>query len=122
MMLATPVRSRAWSSTSSTLAFSVATAASAGDMDLRREPRRLPGEHHFGAAAWRRDDCQRRADLVRALLHARHAEARTRLIPHDAAAVVGDRQAKADRLDCRSADGDAFRARVTHRVGECLLR
>src|SRR5689334_17649983 len=112
MMLATPVLSSAWSSTSRTRAGSdFAAVGSTGNMDLRRQRRRLPGEHDLGAVPRCGDDRQRGPDFFGALLHAGHAEARWRPVAADPAAVVGHRQAHADRLIGNRADGDAPRAR-----------
>src|SRR6187399_522936 len=93
MMLATPVRSSAWSSTMRTLAGITATETTSG---MRRtwngERRRLPGEYDLGALARCRDDCQRGADALGTLLHAGHTEAAILPIARDAAAIVGHRQ------------------------------
>src|SRR5512138_1272498 len=108
MMLATPVRKSAWSSTSSTVAFSVMAAASAGNVHLRRKVRRLPGEHDLSAAAWRRNDRQRRPDAFRTFLHARHPEAAGRLPVRNAAAIICNRQPHADGSDAGRADGNSL--------------
>src|SRR5688572_4702137 len=105
MMFATPVLSSAWSSTTSTRAWPAAPAtASVCNMDLRGQRRRFPGQHDFGAVARRRDDRQRRADSLRTLLHAGHAESAGGPLPGDPAAVVGDREAEAKRSDGRCLD------------------
>src|SRR5262249_32505751 len=81
MMLATPVRSSAWSSTTSTVALTGSPAVeSTGNMDPRRQRGRLPRQHHFGAAARSGDDGERRADACGAFLHAGHPEARGGLL------------------------------------------
>ena len=56
-----------------------------------REGRRLPRQHDLGARARRRHHGERRADPIRALLHARQAEAAAAVHVVDAAAVVGHR-------------------------------
>src|SRR5438105_737211 len=131
MMLATPVRSSAWSSTSMTVAFFAATPRlaslargepSTGNVHLQRKVRRLPCQDDFRPAARRGHDGERCANPLRALLHARHPEAARRLSVRDAAAIVRNRQTHADRAHGRGADGDAPRARMPHRVAERLLR
>ncbi len=91
--------------------------------DLRRQRRRLPRQHDFGAAARRGDDGQRRADALGALLHAGHAEARpTRVraaMPRPSSAT--DSRKPIERTRGR-ADRDPARARVAHGVGQRLLR
>src|SRR5580765_6228919 len=128
MMLATPVRSRAWSSTRSTrerccvAVGAAAVMASAGNVHLRRQGRRLPREDDLGSVPRSRDNGERRADPFRALLHAGHAEPGRRAIACDAAAVVSHRQPKTDRLNRRRANRDPPRLGVTHGIGERLLR
>src|SRR5688572_27245998 len=119
MMLATPVRSSAWSSTSSTLAR--AARGSVAGMDLRRQMRRFPGQHYFSAAARRRDDRQRGADAVGPFLHARHAEATGRAFTRNAAAVVGNGQTQPERVRRRGADRDPVGAGVPYGIGQRLL-
>src|SRR4030095_4912826 len=98
MMLATPVRSSAWSATRSTLDRAAATdVTSAGDMDLGRQRRRLPGEDDLRAVAGRRDDRQRCADPLGTLVHAGHAEPVGRRLLRDAAAVVSDGKPDSER-------------------------
>src|SRR6185436_11498516 len=119
MMLATPVRSSAWASTSSTRAG--AAAMSACNVYLRRQRSGIPGQHYLRPVARRGDHGQRGADAVGALLHAGHAEAGRHRIARDAAAVVGDREAESHRLRGRGAHGDAARARVADGVVQGLL-
>src|SRR4029453_17032420 len=123
MMLATPVRSSAWSSTRSTRASPDAPdVESACNMDLRRQGRWFPCEHDFRAIAWRRHDRQRGTDTLGSLLHPNHPEPGVRRIPADAAAVVSDREAQPDRLHSRCANLDAARARGTNGIRQRLLR
>src|SRR3954454_3110474 len=110
MMLATPVRSSEWSSTTRTRARpgvpSIAARAATGRDSaiaigrlLRAgngEGRRLPGEHDLGAGARRGHEGQRGADALGALAHAGHAEAAGPEVAGDAAAVVAHRQAESD--------------------------
>src|SRR5262245_5920771 len=99
MMFATPVRSSAWSSTSSTLdAAAAPDAISADSMDLRRQRRGFPREDDLGPAARRGDDRERRADALRSLLHARHPESGRRFTS-DSPPIVRHRQAEPNRLD-----------------------
>ena len=95
MMFATPVRTRAWSSTTRTRRLgggghrglrghhdgSPAATDALGQELGDRERRRLPGEDDFGAGTRRGHDGQRGADAIGALLHARHAEAASRGVP-----------------------------------------
>ena len=129
MMLATPVRSSAWSSTTSTprrgdagagaVRRRVSWAASAGlgienDGGSQASTTSVP-------RARRGDDGQRRADALGALAHAGHAEAGPAARRRDAAAVVGHRQAEADAAHARGVHGDAPRPRVPDGVGQRLL-
>src|SRR3982750_2380964 len=99
-MLATPVRSSAWSSTTSTAARAVLTAgetsASSIGLSWNGEGRRFPREHHFGAGARRGHDRERGADPFGALLHAGHSEAGIAMFPRDAAPIVSHREPEAD--------------------------
>src|SRR5689334_21391182 len=122
MMLATPVRSSAWSSTSSTVAFRVMTTASAGNVHLRRKVRWLPGEHDFGSAARRRDDRQRGADALRTFLHARHAEAAGCMTVRDPPTIVCNRQPDTNRSDGGRTERNPLRPRMPDGVAQRLLR
>src|SRR5436305_9981811 len=112
MMLATPVRSSAWSSTTSTRATAATTTRGSAIMDCLlgardRERRRLPGEHDLGAGPRRGHEGQRGADALGALAHAGHAEAAGAEVARHPAAVVGHRQAEADAADGSRAHHDA---------------
>src|ERR1043166_2071805 len=120
MMLATPVLSSAWSSTSMTVAG--LTDVSDGNVHLRGQRCRLPGEDHFRTFPQPRHDRERRADPIRALLHAGHSKpGRGGLVGNHPAAVVGDGQAEADGPIGLGANRDSLRARVAYRVGERFL-
>src|SRR4030095_8424257 len=122
-MLATPVLSSAWSSTSSTRARTAGlTRASAGNVHLHGQRRGIPGDDDLGAFARPGDDGQRGADALGALLHAGQAEPRRRLVADHAAAVVGDREADADRLHGRGPHRDPARPRMADGIGERFLR
>src|SRR6186713_2748091 len=110
MMLATPMRNRAWSSTSSTLFLAGALAAapaSAGDMNLGGPRDRRPRQHDFGAVPRRGHDGQRGADAVGALLHAGQPESRRGSLVRHAAAIIGHRQPETDGLYRRGSNHDA---------------
>src|SRR5688500_17476274 len=100
MMLATPVRRSAWSSTRRTLALPVGVVtvasptASTNCLDLGGQRRGLPRQHDLRAAARRGDDGQRRADAIGALLHAGQPESRPRPIAWIAAPIVGHRESQ----------------------------
>src|SRR6188474_1592422 len=112
MMLATPVRSSAWSSTSSTVAFRVMTTASAGNVHLYRKVRWLPGEHDFGSAARRGDDCQRGADAFRTFLHAGHPEAARCVTVRDPATIVCNGQPDTNRSHGGGTERNPLRPRM----------
>src|SRR5438045_9607844 len=106
MMLATPVRSSEWSSTTRTRAGPGTTPAAAprdSTIAIGRslcswycKRRRLPGEHDLGAGPRRGHERQRGPDALGALAHAGHAEAAGAEVAGDPAAVVGHRQAEPD--------------------------
>src|SRR6187402_3058968 len=124
MMLATPMRNRAWSSTSSTLFLAGALAsapASAGDMQLGRPRDRCPREYDFGAVPRRGHDGERGADAVGALLHAGQPESRRGSLLRHAAAIIRHRQPEADGLDRRGPNHDAPGVRVTHGIRQRFL-
>src|SRR5262249_16453283 len=122
MMLATPVRSSAWSSTTSTVERPAVWMTSADHMDLCGQRCRFPGEHDLRPAARRRDDGERGADALGTLLHARHAEARRRRVARNPAPIVGNREAKAERANGRRANRDPARAWVLARIRQRFLR
>src|SRR5712672_4028151 len=96
MMFATPVRRRAWSSTTRT------RARSGGMFKCRyRERRRLPRHDHFRSRPWCGDDGEGGADAIGPLVHADQAEADTLALAGKAAAVVGHRETEADGPDGR---------------------
>src|SRR5262245_56172621 len=97
MMLATPVRSNAWSSTRSTRARSC-VCESGTSVNLRRQRGGIPRQDDFRAVAWRGHDRERGTDAIGALLHARHAESAGRGLVADPSSIIGDRQTDADRL------------------------
>src|SRR5687767_1512672 len=122
MILATPVRTSAWSSTTSTVAFAAATAElSAGDMDLCWKSGRFPGKDDLGTPARSGHDRQRRANALGPFVHARHSKTRRGAIADDAAAVVGNRQPQPQGLDRGRLDRDPPRARVSHGVRQGFL-
>src|SRR5258708_7578498 len=119
MMLATPVRSSEWSSTTSTRARTRATAAGAtaasviaigGSRDRKR--RRFPCQHAPGAGARRGDERQRCPDALGPLAHAGHAETAGAAITRDAAAIVGHREQESDPANRARAHHDAAGVRV----------
>src|SRR5258706_3698901 len=116
MMLATPVRSRAWSSTTT-------TRARSGDMFVLRdrERRRLPRQYDLGAGPRGGDDGQRGAAALGTLLHAGEAEADALALLGDPASVVGDGEPEPDRADGRGVQADQLRTGVQHGVCECFL-
>src|SRR5258706_3525957 len=132
MMLATPVRSSAWSSTTSTRAALGATsAAAARDSDIAicrslrpwySKRRRLPGENDLGTGPRRGHERQRGPDALGALAHAGHAEAAVDAVAGDPAAIVGHRQAESDAAYGSRAHHDAAGVGMTDGVGQRLLR
>src|SRR6202790_5029728 len=129
MMLATPVRNSEWSSTTSTRAWSVAVpvcvlleSTVAIPRSRNRECGWLPRQHDFGAGSRGGHECQRRADALGSLPHARHAEPGRAAIAGDATAIVRDRQPETDATHRPRAHGDATRACMPDGIGECLLR
>src|SRR6185312_7018288 len=132
MMLATPVRSREWSSTTSTRAGPGTTPIAAPrDSTIAigcllcsrdRERRRLPGEHDLGAGPRCGHEGQRGPDALGALAHAGHAETTAAEVAGDPAAVVGHRQAEADAADGPGTHHDAARVGMADGVGQRLLR
>src|SRR5258706_7757693 len=119
MMLATPVRSSEWSSTTRTRARARATAAGTTSASVvaiggtrNRKRRRFPCQHDLGAGARRGHERQRRADALGALAHAGHAEAAVAAVAGDAAAIVGHRQQESDATDRARPHHDAAGARA----------
>src|SRR3977135_423951 len=116
MMLATPVRSSEWSSTTSTRARTRATAAGAtsasvvaigGPPGRTSRPVPCPADPAGGAGARGGDERQRGADALGPLAHARHAETAGAAITRDAAAIVGHRQQESDPANGARAHHDA---------------
>src|SRR3954447_8308717 len=115
MMLATPVRSSEWSSTTNTRALAGATADASCESAAviarprNRERRRLPRQHHFGAGTRRGDERQRGADAFGPFAHDGHAESRRGALARNAHAVVGYRQPETDAAHRVGMDDDAAR-------------
>src|SRR4051812_9267566 len=127
MMLATPVRSSEWSSTTSTRErLTTADEAACGSAvaivrPWNRERGRLPGEDDFHTRPRRSHERQRGADPLRALAHDGHSEPRCAAIARDPDAIVRHRQAEADAADGARVHDDAAGAAVADGVGERLL-
>src|SRR5215208_5538979 len=128
MMLATPVRNREWSSTTSTRAWSAVAPAgvlweSADGIVASRngERRRLPCEDDFSTRSRGGDEGQRRANPLGALPHARHAEPGRRAVATDASAVIRHRQPEPHTAHGAGTHDDAMGASMANGVGERFL-